>query len=212
MATSRQPLRVGLTGGIGSGKSTVGQMLAALGAVLIDADQISREVTGPGGAAMPAIQSTFGDAYVDASGALDRARMRQLAFSQPEARSQLEAIVHPLVALHSEQRIEQALQAGAGLIVQDIPLLTESGRWARQLDAVVVVDCTEQTQIARVMQRSGLDEPQVRAIMAAQASRAERLAAADDVVDNAGSLEALRTQVARLHGSYLALAATPGGL
>ena len=95
MATSRQPLRVGLTGGIGSGKSTVGQMLAALGAALIDADQISREVTGPGGAAMPAIQSTFGDAYVDASGALDRARMRQLAFSQPEARSQLEAIVHP---------------------------------------------------------------------------------------------------------------------
>ena len=95
MTTSRQPLRVGLTGGIGSGKSTVGQMLAALGAVLIDADQISREVTGPGGAAMPAIQSTFGDVYVDASGALDRARMRQLAFSQPGARSQLEAIVHP---------------------------------------------------------------------------------------------------------------------
>lgn len=103
-------------------------MLAALGAALIDADQISREVTGPGGAAMPAIQSTFGEAYVDASGALDRARMRQLAFSQPEARSQLEAIVHPLVALHSQQRIQQALQVGAGLIVHDIPLLAESGR------------------------------------------------------------------------------------
>jgi len=139
MATHRQPLRLGLTGGIGSGKSTVGQMMASLGASLIDADQISREVTGPGGAAMPAIRTTFGEAYVDASGALDRARMRQLAFSQPQARSQLEAIVHPLVALQSQQRIQQAIQSGRRWIVHDIPLLTESGRWARQLDAVVVV-------------------------------------------------------------------------
>ena len=197
MATSRQPLRVGLTGGIGSGKSTVGQMLAALGAVLIDADQISREVTGPGGAAMPAIQSTFGDVYVDASGALDRARMRQLAFSQPGARSQLEAIVHPLVALHSEQRIEQALQAGAGLIVHDIPLLTESGRWARQLDAVVVVDCTEQTQIARVMRRSGLSAEAVQGIMASQATRSARRAVADVVIANEAhcTLEQLQAEV-----------------
>ncbi|MBL7089684.1 dephospho-CoA kinase [Acidovorax sp.] len=197
MATYRQPLRLGLTGGIGSGKSTVGQMLASFGAALIDADQISREVTGPGGAAMPAIQSTFGDAYVDASGALDRARMRQLAFSQPLARSQLEAIVHPMVALHSQQRIQQAIQTGARLIVQDIPLLAESGRWARQLDTVVVVDCAEQTQIERVMLRSSLSADAVRGIIASQASRTARRAVADVVIANDAhcTLEQLQAEV-----------------
>lgn len=197
MATYRQPLRLGLTGGIGSGKSTVGQMLASFGAALIDADQISREVTGPGGAAMPAIQSTFGDAYVDASGALDRARMRQLAFSQPQARSQLEAIVHPMVALHSQQRIQQAIQTGARLIVQDIPLLAESGRWARQLDTVVVVDCAEQTQIERVMLRSSLSADAVRGIIASQASRTARRAVADVVIANDAhcTLEQLQAEV-----------------
>lgn len=197
MATYRQPLRLGLTGGIGSGKSTVGQMLASFGAALIDADQISRELTGPGGAAMPAIQSTFGDAYVDASGALDRARMRQLAFSQPQARSQLEAIVHPMVALHSQQRIQQAIQTGARLIVQDIPLLAESGRWARQLDTVVVVDCAEQTQIERVMLRSSLSADVVRGIIASQASRTARRAVADVVIANDAhcTLEQLQAEV-----------------
>lgn len=197
MATYRQPLRLGLTGGIGSGKSTVGQILASLGAALIDADQISREVTGPGGAAMPAIQSTFGGAYVDASGALDRTRMRQLAFSQPEARSQLEAIVHPLVALHSQQRIQQAIQSGAPLIVHDIPLLAESGRWARQLDAVVVVDCTADIQIERVMQRSGLSADAVRGIIASQATRTARRAVADVVIANEAhcTLEQLQAEV-----------------
>lgn len=197
MATYRQPLRLGLTGGIGSGKSTVGQILASLGAALIDADQISREVTGPGGAAMPAIQSTFGGAYVDASGALDRTRMRQLAFSQPEARSQLEAIVHPLVALHSQQRIQQAIQSGAQLIVHDIPLLAESGRWARQLDAVVVVDCTADIQIERVMQRSGLSADAVRGIIASQATRTARRAVADVVIANEAhcTLEQLQAEV-----------------
>lgn len=197
MATYRQPLRLGLTGGIGSGKSTVGQILASLGAALIDADQISREVTGPGGAAMPAIQSTFGGAYVDASGALDRTRMRQLAFSQPEARSQLEAIVHPLVALHSQQRIQQAIQSGAPLIVHDIPLLAESGRWARQLDAVVVVDCAADIQIERVMQRSGLSADAVRGIIASQATRTARRAVADVVIANEAhcTLEQLQAEV-----------------
>ena len=197
MATYRQPLRLGLTGGIGSGKSTVGQILTSLGAALIDADQISREVTGPGGAAMPAIQSTFGGAYVDASGALDRTRMRQLAFSQPEARSQLEAIVHPLVALHSQQRIQQAIQSGAPLIVHDIPLLAESGRWARQLDAVVVVDCTADIQIERVMQRSGLSADAVRGIIASQATRTARRAVADVVIANEAhcTLEQLQAEV-----------------
>ena len=123
--------------------------------------------------------------------------MRQLAFSQPGARSQLEAIVHPLVALHSEQRIEQALQAGAGLIVHDIPLLTESGRWARQLDAVVVVDCTEQTQIARVMRRSGLSVEAVQGIIASQATRSARRAVADVVIANEAhcTLEQLQAEV-----------------
>ena len=197
MATYRQPLRLGLTGGIGSGKSTVGQILASLGAALIDADQISREVTGPGGAAMPAIQSTFGGAYVDASGALDRTRMRQLAFSQPEARSQLEAIVHPLVALHSQQRIQQAIQSGAPLIVHDIPLLAESGRWARQLDAVVVVDCAADIQIERVMQRSGLSADAVRGIIASQATSTARRAVADVVIANEAhcTLEQLQAEV-----------------
>ena len=205
MGTHRQPLRLGLTGGIGSGKSTVGQMMASLGASLIDADRISREVTGPGGAAMPAIQTTFGEAYVDASGALDRARMRQLAFSQPQARSQLEAIVHPLVALQSQQRIQQAIQSGHALIVFDIPLLAESGRWARRLDAVVVVDCSEETQIKRVMQRSGLAREVVQGIIASQASRTARRAVADAVIanDRDCSLEGLRLQtrqVATLFG------------
>ena len=197
MATYRQPLCLGLTGGIGSGKSTVGQILASLGAALIDADQISREVTGPGGAAMPDIQSTFGGAYVDASGALDRTRMRQLAFSQPEARSRLEAIVHPLVALHSQQRIQQAIQSGAQLIVHDIPLLAESGRWARQLDAVVVVDCTADIQIERVMQRSGLSADAVRGIIASQATRTARRAVADVVIANEAhcTLEQLQAEV-----------------
>ena len=214
MGTHRQPLRLGLTGGIGSGKSTVGQMMASLGASLIDADRISREVTGPGGAAMPAIQTTFGEAYVDASGALDRARMRQLAFSQPQARSQLEAIVHPavraarsaflivhpLVALQSQQRIQQAIQSGCRWIVHDIPLLTESGRWARQLDAVVVVDCTEQTQIARVMQRSGLSAAAVQGIIASQATRPARRAVADVVIANEAhcSLEQLQAEVGQV--------------
>ena len=146
---------------------------------------------------MPAIQSTFGDAYVDASGALDRARMRQLAFSQPQARSQLEAIVHPMVALHSQQRIQQAIQTGARLIVQDIPLLAESGRWARQLDTVVVVDCAEQTQIERVMLRSSLSADAVRGIIASQASRTARRAVADVVIANDAhcTLEQLQAEV-----------------
>lgn len=180
----RRPLRLGLTGGIGSGKSTVGQMWVAQGAALIDADQIAREVTGPQGAAMPAIAAAFGGDFVDATGALDRSRMRALAFSRPQARAQLEAIVHPLVTLHSNLKAQQAADDGRTVIVFDIPLLAESGRWAGRLDAVVVVDCSAQTQIARVMQRSGLSRETIEGIIASQASRAARRAVADAVIDN----------------------------
>ena len=177
-------LRLGLTGGIGSGKSTVASFFALQGAALVDADQIAREVTGPQGAAMPAIRAAFGDAYVDATGALDRSRMRQLAFTRPEARVQLEGIVHPLVSLHSDLKAQQAADGGCAVIVFDIPLLAESGRWARRLDAVVVVDCSAETQIERVMLRNGLAREVVQGIIASQATRRARRAVADVVIAN----------------------------
>ena len=206
MAVARtRPVRIGLTGGIGSGKSTVGNMLATLGAVLIDADQISREATGPHGAAMGAIRATFGDEYVDASGALDRPRMRELVFRQPDARALLEAIIHPLVTQQSRLEAQQAVAAGAQVIVHDIPLLAESGRWARQLDAVLVVDCSTDTQLERVVRRNGLAPDVVLGIIASQASRHARRAVADVVITNDAdcSLDNLQDQVrqaARLFG------------
>lgn len=198
-------MRIGLTGGIGSGKSTFGQLLASLGATLIDADQIARSVTGPGGAAIEAIRQAFGADYVDATGALDRARMRTLAFSDGDARVRLESIVHPLVTQHSADEARQALQDGKQLIVHDIPLLVESGRWARQLDAVVVIDCPPETQIERVVRRSGLTREAVQAILSHQASRAVRRGAADAVVHNGPlctltQLQAQAVQLGRLFG------------
>ena len=199
-------MRLGLTGGIGSGKSTVGQIWREHGAALIDSDQIARAVTGPDGAAMGAIRASFGDDYVDqATGALDRSRMRTLVFSQPDARAQLEAIVHPLVTLHGNLQAEEAAARGARLIVFDVPLLTESGRWASRLDGVVVIDCPAETQILRVMQRSGLSRETVAGIIASQASRRARRAVADAVILNDArcTLEELRAQavqVARLFG------------
>lgn len=198
-------MRIGLTGGIGSGKSTFGQLLASLGAALIDADQIARSVTGPGGAAIEAIRQAFGADYVDATGALDRARMRTLAFSDGDARVRLESIVHPLVTQHSADEARQALQDGKQLIVHDIPLLVESGRWARQLDAVVVIDCPPETQIDRVVRRSGLTREAVQAILSHQASRAVRRGAADAVVHNGPlctltQLQAQAVQLGRLFG------------
>ncbi|WP_010462017.1 dephospho-CoA kinase [Acidovorax radicis] len=205
MNPRKRPLRLGLTGGIGSGKSTVGSMLISLGASLIDADQLARDVTGPHGAAMDAIRETFGADFVDATGALDRARMRVLAFSHPEARAQLEGIVHPLVTLHSNTLAQQAMDHGHALIVFDIPLLAESSRWARRLDAVVVVDCSAETQIERVMQRNGLTREVVQGIIASQASRAARRAVADAVIANdkdcsMEDLHAQTRQVAALFG------------
>ena len=189
-------VRIGLTGGIGSGKSTIARILVNRGAILLDADQIAREMTQPGGLAMPSIVQTFGSEYMDASGALDRARMRNLAFSRPESRKQLEAILHPLVAQCTESRACAAEAAGRRLLVFDIPLLVESGHWPRQLDAVVVVDCRTETQIDRVMARNALDRKTIEGIIAAQSSRAVRRRAADAVLYNDQlSLEALQSQV-----------------
>ena len=198
------PFRLGLTGGIGSGKSTVAQMLLGLGGcTLLDADQMARTATGPGGAAMAAITRVFGPEFVDASGALHRDRMRTLAFTQPASRKQLEAIVHPLILQMTEEQAAAATAAGQRLLVFDIPLLVESGHWLRKLHAVAVVDCQEQTQIDRVMARSGLNTEAIEKIMASQASRRARRAAADVVVYNDGlSLEALHCQVHALGNRF----------
>jgi dephospho-CoA kinase len=188
--------RIGLTGGIGSGKSTVLAMLQDLGAAAIDADAISRATTAAGGAAIPAIAARFGPAFVTPDGALDRGKMRERAYAHPEARRELEQIIHPLVGEEIARQVDAALAAGARCIVFDIPLLVESGRWRHQLDRVLVVDCEPETQVRRVAARSSLAPDQVRAIIAAQAPRALRLAAADLVICNEGlTLEALRHEV-----------------
>lgn len=197
MSRPMSALRVGLTGGIGSGKSTVLQMFAALGAAVIDADAISRSVTAAGGAALPEIARQFGQRFIGADGALDRAVMREHAYADPQARLQLEAIIHPLVGAESERQVQAALDGGSRCIVFDIPLLVESGRWRQQVDQVVVVDCEVATQVARVVARSALTPPQVEAIIAAQAPRALRLAAADVVICNEQlTLMQLQAQVA----------------
>lgn len=191
--------RLGLTGGIGSGKSTVGQMLAALGATLLDADQMARTVTGSNGAAMEAISKTFGAELVDKTGALDRDHMRALVFARPAARQQLEAIVHPLVAQLSQAQAQSAIEDGQRLLVFDIPLLVETGQRLPEMQAVLVVDCREQTQIDRVMARNALSRETIENILAAQATRQARRAAADAVLYNDGlSLHDLKAQVAAL--------------
>lgn len=196
-------VRLGLTGGIGSGKSTVLGMLQALGAAAIDADAISRATTAAGGAAIPLIARQFGPEFVTPDGALDRTRMRERAYAHPEARRELERIIHPLVGEEIARQVEAALAAGARCIVYDIPLLVESGRWRQQLDRVLVVDCEPETQVARVVARSGLAPDEVRAIIAAQAPRALRLAAADLVICNEGlTLEALRHEVEQAWRSF----------
>jgi dephospho-CoA kinase len=195
--------RIGLTGGIGSGKSTVLAMLQVLGAAAIDADAISRATTAAGGAAIDAIRARFGPEFVTADGALDRARMRERAYAHPEARRELEQIIHPLVGEEVARQVDAALAAGARCIVFDIPLLVESGRWRQQVDRVLVVDCSPETQVARVVARSGLAPDEVRAIIAAQAPRALRLAAADLVICNEHlTLEALRYEVEQAARSF----------
>jgi dephospho-CoA kinase len=196
-------LRIGLTGGIGSGKSTVLQMLAELGAAVIDADAISRASTAPGGAAIAQIAARFGSEFITSDGALDRARMRERAYADPQARRELEAIIHPLVGAESARQVEAALAANVACIVFDIPLLVESGRWRGQVDQVLVVDCSAETQVERVVARSALQPDAVRAIIAAQATREQRLAAADIVICNEGlTLGELRDKVVQVARSF----------
>ena len=188
--------RLGLTGGIGSGKSTVAQLLVNLGAALVDADAIAHSVTAPQGVAIPTIVDTFGPEFLTATGALDRVKMRALAYADPTARQRLESILHPLIGQEIQNKATLAAQAGAPCIVFDIPLLVESATWRARLDHVLVVDCTPEVQVSRVMARSALSAPEVEKIIASQATRRRRLAAADSVVFNVGlTLEQLAGEV-----------------
>ena len=195
---------VGLTGGIGSGKSTVADCFAGHGVPVIDTDVIARELTAPGGAALAAIRAAFGETVTHTDGTLNRAALRSHVFSDSAARLRLEAILHPRIRQGVEQRVA-ALTAPYALIV--IPLLVETGGYRDMLDRILVVDCPEDVQIARVRARSGLDPDEIKAILAAQAGRSERLAAADDVIVNTSTRAALVAEVAVLHRRYLALAA-----
>src|SRR5206468_7381229 len=187
---------VGLTGGIGCGKTTVADLFAARGAAVIDTDQIAHALTAPGGAAMPALIDAFGPGFATPEGALDRARMRALVFADPDARARLEAILHPRIR---EATNAAALLATGPYVMFVVPLLIESGTWRGRVARVLAIDCPEQMQVARVMARNNMTETQVRAIMAAQVTRARRLDAADDVIVHDDGSDALLPQIARLH-------------
>jgi len=193
---------VGLTGGIGSGKSAAADEFEKLGAAVVDTDVIAHQLTGKGGAALAGIERVFGKDFI-AGDSLDRKRMRDHVFAEPAAKRALEALLHPMIREESARRIAAAR---APYVVHVVPLLVESPDYRRRVDRVLVVDAPEETQVARVRERSGLAEEEVRAIMRTQVSRAERLAAADDVIDNGGSRDALRNQVAALHQKYLQFA------
>ena len=193
---------VGLTGGIGSGKSEAAEEFARLGASVVDADAIAHELTGRNGLAVSRIKKLFGEKAIGPDGAMDRDMMRELAFSDPAARKTLEAILHPMIREESARRIAAA---PGPYVVHVIPLLVESGDYRGRVDRVLVVDLPEEAQLARVKNR-GLNEDEIRKIIRAQAPRRGRLKAADDVIDNRGSLDALRKQVGELHEKYLKFA------
>jgi dephospho-CoA kinase len=196
-------LSIGLTGGIGSGKSFVADLFALQGASIVDTDVVAHQLTAPGGRAMPAIRDAFGADFINADGSLNRAAMRARVFTDGDAKRRLEAILHPLIGADTDAA---AQRADGDYVIFVVPLLVESGRWVDRVDRVLVVDCPEALQIARVMQRSQLPAAQVEAIMASQASREQRLAVADDVIVNDGERAAVEVAVARLHAQYLALA------
>jgi len=198
-------LVIGVTGGIGSGKSTVAEFLQAQGAAVVDTDHIAHALTAPGGAAISAIAAEFGAEFITPQGAMDRVRMRQLVFSDNSAKSRLEQILHPLIRQQVEQQLQQAQGCYTLLLV---PLLVETGAYRQLLDRTLVVDLPETLQISRTMARSGLSEAEVKAIMARQASRDERLQAADDIVSNDTDLKSLQQQLLTLHQRYVALAET----
>lgn len=201
-------MRVGLTGGIGSGKSTVAQMWVSQGAALIDTDAISRQLTARGGAAVEPIARCFGPTVMRPDGELDRAALRELVFAEPMSRRQLEAILHPLIGEEVEIQADEAQRRGAALLLFDVPLLAESGRWRQRVDRVVVVDCPEDLQEKRVLERSGWPATTVRSVIAQQATRAMRRSVADAVLFNGpettlsdldAAVRALHAQWSRLH-------------
>jgi dephospho-CoA kinase len=195
---------VGLTGGIGSGKSAAARVFEELGITVVDTDAIAHALTAPGGAAIAPIRAAFGAGYLTAAGALDRARMRELVFTDAAKKHRLESILHPMIRARTEEFVQAARSP---YLILMVPLLVESGDFRRRCQRILVVDCPEEMQIARVTARSGLSEAQGRAIMANQVTRAERLAAADDVIDNSRDLAQLRPQVEALHARYLQRAA-----
>ena len=197
--------KIGLTGGIGSGKTRVADMLAEWGAAVVDTDAIAHDLTAPGGDAIAAIREAFGDAAITADGALNRAWMRDLVFREPDARTRLEGILHPLIGAQTQRA---AAQAQGDYLVYVVPLLVESGRWRDRVDRICVVDCDPETQIRRVQSRSGLSAEAIQRIMAAQAARATRLAAADDVIvnDGATTVQALQARAKVLHDRWCQLA------
>ncbi len=194
---------IGLTGGIGSGKSTVADLFAARGIALVDADVLAHRITAPGGSAIDALRNEFGDTAITPEGALDRAWMRRLAFGDDTVRRRLEAILHPMIRTASVMAVSTATSPYVMLV---IPLLFESGNWRQRMQRTVVVDCSEAMQISRVIRRSGLSAEEVQAIMDKQIARAERLELADDIIDNSGDGSNLPEAVARLHALYLSLA------
>ena len=196
---------IGLTGGIGSGKTAVSNLFAQLGAGIVDTDLIAHQITAPGGKAIPLIRDHFGSEFIDNGGALDRAKMRSLVFQNPEAKKALEAITHPLIRQETLRQAGQLTDAGVPYLLLVVPLLIESGAWIDQIDYLVVVDCPEESQIQRVMHRSNLSRTEVEAILKAQASRQERLALANAVIDNQGKLSELKTAVQELHQKILGI-------
>lgn len=201
-------LKIGITGGIGSGKSLVAERFMRHGAALVDTDAIAHQLTGPGGAAIEAIRRAFGDGVIAADGRMDRAAMRARVFADPAQKKVLEGILHPMIQQEAQRQLAALAVPPYTLVA--VPLLVESGHWQQRVDRVLVVDCPEDVQVTRVMARSGLTAEQVRAIMASQATRAQRLAVADDVIDNGGSLEETAAQVERLHRAYLEMAGQRG--
>ena len=198
-----KPYVVGLTGGIGSGKSAAADEFARLGATVVDTDVIARDVTSAGGAAIPALRRLLGAEYFEASGAMDRAKVRERVFSDATAKKNLEAVLHPMIRAESERQI--AASTGP-YVIYVVPLLVESGNYRSRVQRVAVVDCPEEAQVERVRRRSQLPEDEVRRIIAAQVPRAQRRAAADDLIDNGGTVDALHKRVRELHQSYLGFA------
>ena len=200
---------VGLTGGIGSGKTAVSDLLAALGAGIIDTDLISHQITAPGGKAIPLITKAFGAEFIDPQGALNRPKMRTLVFADPKARQSLEQITHPLIQQETAKQASELANSGVPYLVFVVPLLIESGSWVNLIDYLVVVDCPEETQIQRVMHRNNMTRPEVENILKVQANRSARLAEANAVIENQGDLDDLKPAVLNLHQQILRIQEEP---